>query len=295
MKSNGLATILLIIPVLTVPALAIFGIPQFAPVVASPIEDGRNRDREFRGGNSTRHSQDEMFDEIDGFGSEPENNSDTVTSLRNRGTSKSPQREKARRQSELSSASSRDGTVENGSTWPNTPRRPSSKDSNELVGREGELDVTNVDNPPIRKTLPRFSRQLSSVDKSNESIRQARIDNPDRRVTQSGFSDEAQLREEPGNSNEDNRRGASDSLGSNRRDTRSEPLTWATAVERLNEFDIRNFRLEPGGRSGQFVFICSYSPPDAPSVSYRFEAGADEPLKAVEKVLEQVVEWRRQR
>lgn len=29
MKSNSLATILLIVPVLTVPALAIFGIPQF--------------------------------------------------------------------------------------------------------------------------------------------------------------------------------------------------------------------------------------------------------------------------
>ena len=39
MKSNGVATILLMIPVLTVPALAIFGIPQFAPVVASPIDE----------------------------------------------------------------------------------------------------------------------------------------------------------------------------------------------------------------------------------------------------------------
>ncbi len=295
MKSNGLATILLMIPVLTVPALAIFGIPQFAPVVASPIEDGRNRDRELRGGNSTRHSQDELFDEIDGFSSETENNSEAVTSLRNRGTSKTPQREKTRRRADLSSASARDGDLENGSTWPNSPRRPSLKESDELVGREGTLESTNVNNAAIHKTQPRFQRHLSAVEKSNEEVRQARIDDPDQRVTQSGFSDEAEVREQSRNSNEEKRRGSGESLGSNRRDTRSEPLTWAAAVERLNEFDIRSFRLEPGGRSGQFVFICSYSSPDEPSVSYRFEAGADEPLKAVEKVIEQIVEWRRQR
>ena len=39
MHSNGLATILLMIPILAVPALAIFGVPQFAPVVASPLDD----------------------------------------------------------------------------------------------------------------------------------------------------------------------------------------------------------------------------------------------------------------
>jgi hypothetical protein len=67
------------------------------------------------------------------------------------------------------------------------------------------------------------------------------------------------------------------------------------AVERLNELEIRNFRLEPGQRKGLFVFICTYTPPDSPTVSYRFEAEADQPLKAVQKVLEQIVDWHQRR
>ena len=75
----------------------------------------------------------------------------------------------------------------------------------------------------------------------------------------------------------------------------SEPLSWKEAVERLNALEIRNFRLEPSSQSGQYIFICSYTPPNAPRVSYRFEAAADEPLKAVEKVLQQVKEWQQRR
>ncbi|MDX1966591.1 MAG: hypothetical protein SFV23_05420 [Planctomycetaceae bacterium] len=68
-------------------------------------------------------------------------------------------------------------------------------------------------------------------------------------------------------------------------------LTWKSAVERLNRLEIRNFRLEPGQQLGQFVFICSYTPQHSPRLSYRFEAQADEPLRAVEKVLEQIDNW----
>jgi hypothetical protein len=68
-------------------------------------------------------------------------------------------------------------------------------------------------------------------------------------------------------------------------------LTWQSAVRKLNDLEIRNFRLEPGQRPDQFVFICSYTPPDNPRVSYRFEAEADEPLRAVEKVLMQIDSW----
>lgn len=36
---SGLTTLLLLIPILAVPMLAIFGIPSFAPAVASPLGD----------------------------------------------------------------------------------------------------------------------------------------------------------------------------------------------------------------------------------------------------------------
>jgi hypothetical protein len=291
MKSNGLATVLLLIPVLTVPALAIFGIPQFAPVVASPIDESRNFDRESREGNSSRHSQDELFDEIEGISSEPEVKPGSGTSLRNRGTSKPSQREKGLRRTDSGLARS----SENGANWPNSPRQPAFKKSDEMAVRDRFYNGNDATDVPQQKALPRQQRQLSAVVKTNEEIRQAKVEDPDQTVTPSGFTEDSQFRDQPGNSGEDNRNRLNDSLGSNRRVSRSEPLTWAAAVERLNEFDIRNFRLEPGNRSGQFVFICSYTSPDAPSVSYRFEAIEDEPLKAVEKVIEQIVEWRQNR
>jgi hypothetical protein len=65
-------------------------------------------------------------------------------------------------------------------------------------------------------------------------------------------------------------------------------LTWQSAVERLNALEIRTFRLEPGARAGQFLFVCSYTMSNEPRVSYHFEAEASEPLKAVEKVLDQI-------
>ncbi|MBI1348092.1 hypothetical protein GC163_17600 [bacterium] len=68
-------------------------------------------------------------------------------------------------------------------------------------------------------------------------------------------------------------------------------LTWKSAVQRLQQMEIRSYRLEPGKDAGQFTFICSYTPQHNPSVSYRFEAEADEPLRAVEKVLAQIDHW----
>lgn len=73
--------------------------------------------------------------------------------------------------------------------------------------------------------------------------------------------------------------------------TQAPPLTWQGAVQKLRELQIRSFRLEPGQQVGQFVFICSYTPHHNPRLSYRFEAEADEPLRAVEKVLGQIDSW----
>ena len=65
MQSNGLATIMLLIPVLTVPALAIFGIPQVAPVVASPLDEGQEKGKESRVGDSARQPHDALFADVD--------------------------------------------------------------------------------------------------------------------------------------------------------------------------------------------------------------------------------------
>ena len=46
------ATFLLLIPVGIIPTLAIFGIPQFAPVVASPLSDGNENEYDSSEANS---------------------------------------------------------------------------------------------------------------------------------------------------------------------------------------------------------------------------------------------------
>ena len=66
-----IATLLLIIPVLSIPALAIFGIPQFAPVVASPLDEGLQPDRERRVGQSERPAAERRFSDDDQTPDEP--------------------------------------------------------------------------------------------------------------------------------------------------------------------------------------------------------------------------------
>lgn len=65
-------------------------------------------------------------------------------------------------------------------------------------------------------------------------------------------------------------------------------LTWADAVRRLKELGIRDFRLLPSETSDDFHFCCFYTPTDDPRITHRFEAEASDPLRAVEKVLAQV-------
>lgn len=72
-------------------------------------------------------------------------------------------------------------------------------------------------------------------------------------------------------------------------------LTWRSAVRRLNALGIRHFQLEPGQSDNSFHFRCTYTPPATPRVTHRFEAEADEPLEAVRNVLDQVDHWRKHR
>jgi hypothetical protein len=73
------------------------------------------------------------------------------------------------------------------------------------------------------------------------------------------------------------------------------PLTWRSAVRRLNSLGIRKFRLEPGSREHEFHFSCVLTPRNNPRVTHRFEAEAGDPLRAVDKVLQQITRWQQER
>lgn len=289
MRSNGLATFLLMIPVLTVPALAIFGVPQFAPVVASPLDEGRDHDRESRVGNSARQTPGELFDDVEGFGTDSELKSGPASDHReNRAGSLAGQK---RGTKPFSGAGSRWGDdLDADSDESSQPRRRSaSTDSAELI----EQGFRNEQGPrKSSKSAEGSSRpgRTPSHPPTGDGATLNSTSEVDQGVNQVGFAEDGNLQKLRPASNVP-RSKINDPRNSKRRDSSSTPLTWQAAVDRLNEFDIHSFRLEPGHQLGQFVFICSYTPPETPRVSYRFEAGADEPLQAVEKVLEQIVDW----
>jgi len=68
-------------------------------------------------------------------------------------------------------------------------------------------------------------------------------------------------------------------------------LSWRQASSKLAELGIRNYHLERGSKEESFLFVCLFSPGDAPQVTHRFEAEADDPLTAVNQVLQQLDRW----
>lgn len=67
------------------------------------------------------------------------------------------------------------------------------------------------------------------------------------------------------------------------------------AVARLNALGIRDYQLQPGEREGEFHFSCRFISPSNPRIMQRFEAEAGEPLEAIEQVLQQIDEWKGRR
>jgi hypothetical protein len=72
----------------------------------------------------------------------------------------------------------------------------------------------------------------------------------------------------------------------------AEQAGWQQAARRLKQLGIRKYRLESQIDEQKFVFTCSFAAPENPRVVRRFEADADNPLEAVQLVLDQIDEWR---
>lgn len=258
------ATLLLMVPVLSIPALAIFGIPQFAPVVASPLDEGATKARERRVGQSARPTNDDSMEELEDaplFGSES---------------------------GEPGSASP-PGRV--GDSVPITrPGRSS---------REKEKAIVDI-NPQPRGRMP--AKKAGWMDEFDDEPRSTPEESRNQSAPGFDFRDnQPPTRTQPGDlargpkAFQRRREQPPEPAPKESNPLDVEPLTWQSAVRKLNELEIRNFRLQPGHRENQFLFICSYTPSDSPRLSYRYEAEADEPLKAVEKVLEQILESQQRR
>lgn len=268
------ATMLLMIPVLSIPALAIFGIPQFAPVVASPLDENPRQDRERRVGKSARPTSDFMDDLEDApeFGSEPVDRDSRNApgrlgnrDVRTRNDHFNPDSRTKSRFKEMNTDSRspwedepqdelpRDDDVGNRPAPKRFQDYPDDQPGNRLQGQ-----------PPIAELAP-FDQEQDRRPRGKKTEQPKGFDRPSNSQPENGVD--------------------------YRRSLETESLTWKEAVRRLNDLEIRNFRLQPGLHENQFAFSCMYTPSDNPRVSTRFEAEADEPLKAVEKVLAQIEVW----
>ena len=69
------------------------------------------------------------------------------------------------------------------------------------------------------------------------------------------------------------------------------PLTWGVAVRRLNELGIKDFRLEGPQSDESYYFIAFHTARGQSAVLRRFEAVSAEPLDAVAGVLSQIEQW----
>jgi len=321
------ATLLLMVPVGAIPALAIFGIPQFAPVVASPLDEGKMTDRENRIGHSDRGPDDDMFADLDDF---PDTESKDLKSF-DSPSAESFTADRSRRIGD-SVPVKRPGNTKkpddsiaelNDSSRHHSQRK--SERGLEVVPSENDAHSTQPDWADDREMTDSHSNHQTQIDwseskqnanpdqgsrqsvspgkreKSKPFIGKERSENPLSRVRQNSQRDsDIQLvsgqeqTEAPESYQRQRDSSAPRPVQSNPESERPE-LTWQDAVRNLNELGIRNFRLEPARQPGQFVFVCSLTPTNSPRVSYQFEAEADEPLKAVEKVLSQIDEWQQRK
>lgn len=71
----------------------------------------------------------------------------------------------------------------------------------------------------------------------------------------------------------------------------SEQSRWQTVSARIKELRIQKYRLEAKIEEPRFVFRCVFAAAQSSQVTQLFEADAETPIEAVEQVLQQVDEW----
>lgn len=264
-------SVLLLAPISAVPLMAIFGVPQFTPVVASPLDDD-------------------------------EENENAARLPRRPARKKSPDKKIADDELDLFNDEALDweAPAKNRLKPIKKPRRPTSAENDE----SSPVATQSDDSQPATNPKPGRKPRRTPVAESDDVIEFASSESSGETpsgIGQAGFEREVEaaprLEAAPpaGESYRRTRTNGDSDRPAKRAAPSAEPLTWSKAVARLNELGIRNFKLEPGMRPGEFTFTCSYTPTNSPHVTRRFEAEADDPLKAVGQVLAQVERWAQQR
>ncbi len=302
--SGPLGALLLIAPLAAIPVFAIVGVPQFAQLVASPSDD---EDVSDLGETTSSHSS--------GTGSSATGSSATGDARPGRSADdlfapldESPIRSEAlsgSRARQAPSAATAPGRSRNSALPP-----PDALDQWEIRPNTPDVYARNGEGSPQRQTgdfsgasteadqgleIPADGSdddQLSPEGFSADLLRPDRVTKAPRTTERGPVEPAARSLARPQKSSDIDP--ASDPLPSGDLQTQamSEQSGWQAAAQRLKKLGIKKYRLESQIEEQTFVFMCTFSSTDNPRVSRRFEADADTPLEAVQRVLEQIDEWR---
>lgn len=288
-----LGALLLIAPLAAIPVFAILGVPQFAPVVASPSDDEDLAD--LGDDDSPRASSpaaprarsranDDLFASVEGPSTPASPDSERMPGTRLGEAGASPVRPK----SPLQTMPPAD-VLDQWEVMPETPgplSRPGNPSKIRAPGnstdtREG-LEIPADDTDEGRVSAEGFDTELLRPDRPEKPLK-------GRRAPEIAPRQSAQMDRAPGKGQEaadladDMPRGA---------DAMFEQSGWQSATRRLKELGVRKYHIESRIDEQKFIFTCGFPSPDNPRVVRRFEAEGDTPLEAVEMALQQIDDWR---
>lgn len=287
-------TLLMLIPMTAVPMMAIFGIPQFFPVSASPSartseisDSGQILERRvgqsdallIRDISTSKPASIDLFQPYDASDQRLRTQSGDVVA--NASSSELERRRLSWRdplggsKSTMTEVSLR--TTSNAS--PSGSRLRNSGPSIAISQSPSDVDASPRNTPsfsglaavPPQSVSARTTNPRTAAASSEEARSDAGMSRRYSRLTSGGQENQTESR--------------------SALSAQTETLTWQQAVDRLNELGIRTFRLTPDSSQNGYRFVCLVTSIDDPRISRRFEAESIAPLVAVADVLEQVENW----
>jgi len=299
--SGPLGALLLIVPLAAIPVFAIVGVPQFAPLIASPSED-EDLVPDLEDAKATLssasvetprqgRSADDLFAPLPDSSranATPSPKTDTRPFFDPKSKTGEPGQSAALPppdaldQWEIRSIAPEANThAGDGSIAPDSDASPEiGADPSETL----EIPTGNTDEGKV--SAVGFSPDLLKLDPAN------RMGSDSRPAPRGTPGPPAASRAAPRNSREAAPVAALSRPAAARSLTLDEQPGWQAAARRLKELGISKYRLEWQIEKQTFFFSCAIASPDNPRIARRFEADADSPLEAVQNVLEQIDEWR---
>ncbi|HXY32953.1 MAG TPA: hypothetical protein VEI07_01935 [Planctomycetaceae bacterium] len=278
--SGSIATCLIFVPLVAVPALAVLGMPQLSTSAATVAGD----DFKLAENERVQTSPDDDLGapvQVSGGRTDAGANRDESSTARDPFAEFTRDDDGARRHSTSVGPSA---SARRPQRWTNEGNGIPQK---ALFSSE-RLSEERATNSPQAQPADRGSLQNSPDQSANDASSKtpvARRALPEAEAVVTLPSESAAA--PPRDSAPETRRAVSDASPASR-----QALAWKQAVGRLNALGIRDYQLQPGEREGEFNFSCRFAARNNPRVIHRFEAEAADPLEAVNEVLRQLDDWR---